>query len=86
MLQFLISWGLVGAAGALWLLGRALGAVHAHGFRDPALRPLAAMLTALLVMSLLEGMLHYPRFIMLEMVGFAVILAARSRVRSALPA
>ncbi|OYW46579.1 MAG: hypothetical protein B7Z08_12075 [Sphingomonadales bacterium 32-68-7] len=77
ILQFLVSWGLVGAAGGLWLLGRAIRAVHRRGVAEPALRPLTAVLYALLFMSLLEGMLHYPRFIMVIMVGFAVILAHR---------
>lgn len=77
VLQFLISWGVVGATGGLWLLGRAIAATHRTGMADPALRPLTAMLYALLFMSLLEGMLHYPRFIMMIAVGFAVLFAAR---------
>lgn len=77
ILQFLISWGIVGAAGGLWLLGRAIGATHRTGTGDPALRPLTAMLHALLFMSLLEGMLHYPRFVMVAMLGFAVVLGRK---------
>lgn len=79
VLQFLISWGLVGAAGGLWLLGRAIVATHRTGMADERLRPLAAMTYALLFMSLLEGMLHYPRFIMVIMIGFGVLFAARER-------
>ncbi|HEU0042950.1 O-antigen ligase family protein [Sphingomonas sp.] len=79
VLQFLISWGLVGAAGGLWLLGRAIGATHRTGMKDDALRPLTGTLYALLIMSLLEGMLYYPRFIMLVMIGFGVLFAARER-------
>lgn len=78
ILQFLISWGLVGAAGALWLIGRGVAAAHRQGMSDERLRPLTAVLYALLLMSLQEGMLHYPRFIMLIMTLFAVILAHRS--------
>lgn len=78
VLQFLISWGLVGAAGGLWLLGRAIVATHRTAMDDAALRPLAAMLHALLFMSLLEGMLYYPRFIMPVMIALAVLLAARA--------
>lgn len=79
VLQFLISWGIVGASGALWLLGRAIVATHRTGMDDDALRPLTATLYSLLFMSLLEGMLYYPRFIMLIMIGFAVLFAARER-------
>jgi O-antigen ligase len=79
ILQFLISWGMVGAAGGLWLIGRAIAAVHRHGTAQAELRPLTGTLYSLLFMSLLEGMLHYPRFIMLIMVGFAVIMADRQR-------
>lgn len=77
VLQFLISWGVVGAAGGLWLLGRAIAATHRTGMADAALRPLTAMLYALLFMSLLEGMLYYPRFIMMIAAGFATLFAAR---------
>ncbi|WP_085811377.1 O-antigen ligase [Sphingomonas sp. TZW2008] len=79
VLQFLISWGVVGAAGGLWLLGRAIVAIHPTGMGDERLRPLAGMTYSLLFMSLLEGMLHYPRFIMAIMIGFAVLLAARQQ-------
>ena len=81
VLQFLISWGIVGAAGGLWLLGRAIVATHRTGMDGPALRPLAGMLYSLLFMSLLEGMLYYPRFIMMIAVGFALLFAARERQR-----
>lgn len=79
VLQFLISWGVVGAAGGLWLLGRAIVATHRTGMDDARLLPLTGMLYSLLFMSLLEGMLHYPRFIMMIAVGFAVLFAARER-------
>ena len=80
VLQFLISWGVVGAAGGLWLLGRAIVATHRTGMDDPRLLPLTGMLYSLLFMSLLEGMLHYPRFIMMIAVGFAMLFAARERL------
>jgi exopolysaccharide production protein ExoQ len=79
VVQFLISWGMVGTTGALWLLGRTIIAIHRTGMADAALRPLTATLYALLFMSLLEGMLYYPRFVMLIMLSFAVLLAARDR-------
>ncbi|MBB6505294.1 O-antigen ligase [Sphingomonas endophytica] len=79
VLQCLISWGVVGAAGALWLLGRAIVATHRTGIDDVRLLPVTGMLYSLLFMSLLEGMLHYPRFIMMIAVGFALLFAARER-------
>jgi O-antigen ligase len=82
VLQFLISWGIVGAAGGLWLLGRAIVATHRTGMADDGLRPIVAMTYSLLAMSLLEGMLYYPRFIMLIVIGFAVLLAARDQPAS----
>lgn len=60
MLQFLISWGIVGAAGGLWLLARAILTTHRTGMADEALRLLAATLYSLLFMNLREGMLYYP--------------------------
>lgn len=77
VLQFLISWGIIGAGGALWLLGRGIFAAHRQTLLYPELQPLLAILYTLLIMSLLEGMLHYPRFIMLIMAMFAVILTYR---------
>ncbi|MEG8041278.1 O-antigen ligase family protein [Sphingomonas sp. LR60] len=79
VLQFLISWGVVGAAGGLWLLGRAIVVTHRSAIDDPRLLPLTGMLYSLLFMSLLEGMLHYPRFIMMIAVGFAVLFVERER-------
>jgi len=77
VLQFLVSWGLVGASGAFWLLGRALIAVHRTARARPDVWPLVGGLYTLLIMACLEGMLHYPRFIMLIMVLFAAIFAIR---------
>jgi exopolysaccharide production protein ExoQ len=79
ILLFLISWGVVGAVGGLWLLIRAIVATHRTGMDDARLRPFTGMLYSLLFMSLLEGMLYYPRFIMLVMIIFAVLFAARER-------
>ena len=77
VLQFLISWGIFGAAGALWLIGRAILATHHVGMADARFLPLTGTLYSLMFMSLLEGMLFYPRFIMLIAIGFAVLFAAR---------
>lgn len=77
IVQFLISWGIIGAGSSLWLLIRAIVATHRTGMEDDALRPLSATLYSLLFMSLLEGMLYYPRFIILIMISFAILFAAR---------
>ncbi len=82
VLQFLISWGVIGCGGAVYLLGRAIGRVHGPGIRDPQLRPLVAMLYALLFQSLLEGMLHYPRFVLAIFFLFALLIAEADRVES----
>jgi exopolysaccharide production protein ExoQ len=74
-LLFLVSWGIVGAAGALWLLGRAIISVHRSAMQDDSLRPVAGTLYALLSMSIFAGMLHYPRFVMLIMLCFGVLFA-----------
>lgn len=78
LLQFLISWGLVGTLSALWLISRATIAAHKIASCRTELQPLLAMLYTLLIMSLLEGMLHYPRFIMLIMLCYAVILSRKT--------
>jgi exopolysaccharide production protein ExoQ len=79
VLQFLISWGLVGGAGGLWLLGRSVAAAHRRVSVNPDIWPLLAGLYALLVMASLEGMLHYPRFIMLIVALFALIFRLTER-------
>lgn len=75
ILQFLISWGFAGAVPAIWLLGRAIVSAHRIAAQNQALQPMLAILYTLLLMSLLEGMLHYPRFIMLIIIAFAAIFA-----------
>lgn len=77
VVQFLISWGIIGAGSSLWLLIRAIVATHRTGMEDDDLRPISATLYSLLFMSLLEGMLYYPRFIILIMISLAVLLASR---------
>lgn len=79
VLQFLISWGIVGAVGAIWLVVRTTVAAHCRVIANPQMWPLLAGLYSLLVMALLEGMLHYPRFIMLIMVLYALIFRFTER-------
>lgn len=73
ILQFLLSWGVVGAAAALWIIGRALVLVHRRGRAIPAIFAILGFTYALLFQSLLEGMLHYPRFIVSIIVMGALI-------------
>jgi exopolysaccharide production protein ExoQ len=73
VLQFLISWGLLGASGAFWLLGRAVVGAQRRTLAQPDLWPYMSGLYALLAMACLEGMLHYPRFIMLIVVLLAIV-------------
>ncbi|MHA6334264.1 O-antigen ligase family protein [Qipengyuania sp. CAU 1752] len=85
LLQFLISWGAIGAAGGLWLLVRATIAAHRTGRADPQRLALLAMLNALLFQSLFEGMLHYPRFITAIIVLFALLLPSATESGSQRP-
>jgi len=75
LLQFLLSWGLVGTLGAGYLMGRALWCAHFGAINDANLRPVLAMVYALLAMSMLSGTLYYPRFIIMIVGGLAVLLA-----------
>ena len=79
VLQFLMSWGIVGAVGGLWLLGRAVIAASGFAAGQRQLYPALAVLYCLLAMSLIEGMLHYPRFIEPIVALIAMLLAARQR-------
>ena len=79
ILQFLISWGLVGAVAAFWLIAKTTIAAHRRVMANPQIWPLLAGLYSLLVMALLEGMLHYPRFIMLIMMLYALIFRFTDR-------
>ena len=73
-LQFLISWGVVGACGALWLLAKAIRTAHesAVGIGDGIVY--LAMLYSLLFQSMFEGMLHYPRFIISIVLLFVILI------------
>lgn len=74
-MQFLMSWGVIGATGACWLLGRAVYAAQQATNKNPELWPFMAMLFALLTMSMVDGALYYPRFVMMIMLCLAVMLS-----------
>lgn len=75
VLQFLISWGLVGALAACYFLAKGCLLLLRVGPREPELVGVLAITLSMLLLSLQEGMLHYPRFIMLSMIGFAAFYA-----------
>ncbi len=75
ILQFLFSWGLVGAAACSWLFARALPAAHAVAMMNRSTWPLLGMVYALLAMSMVDGALYYPRFVIMIVGGLALILA-----------
>ena len=75
IVQFLLNWGIVGAIPAFWLIARAIRTAHNSALAFPEMLPLLGMAYALLVQSLLEGMLHYPRFIMAIIVLLALVIA-----------
>ncbi|XAP76737.1 O-antigen ligase family protein [Citromicrobium bathyomarinum] len=75
IVQFLISWGIMGAIPAFWLLGRAIRAAHTSALAHREMLPFLGMAYALLLQSLLEGMLHYPRFIGAIIVLLALVIA-----------
>lgn len=79
VLQFLISWGVIGALAALWMIARAIRAVHRRGMAIPASFAILGFLYALLFQSLLEGMLHYPRFIVSIIVMGAIVYHFRGK-------
>ena len=76
LVQFLLNWGVVPTAAALFLLGSARWRIHGIVRRRPALLALAMMLDFLLAASMLDGMLHFTRFVMLIAVLVAVCLAS----------
>jgi O-antigen ligase len=82
ILQFLLSWGLVGTIPALYLLVRAIWHAHQAVLVRPDLMPVLAMLDALLAMAMLDGMLFFPRFIVLIFACIAILLAASRATRT----
>lgn len=79
ILQFLFSWGICGTIGACWLFFKATKTAQLKTTENPSLWPFMAMLYSLLAMSMVDGALYYPRFIMLIMLCFAVILSDRAK-------
>jgi exopolysaccharide production protein ExoQ len=78
VLEFLLSWGLVGALPAFGLIAMATIRAHRIAWRLPQAVPFLAMLDCLLVMSLLDGMAHFAQHMMLIMISYAAIFAAEA--------
>ncbi|WP_435418198.1 O-antigen ligase family protein [Parerythrobacter aurantius] len=80
ILQFLLSWGAIATAAALFLIGRATIAAHAVARQHILAVPFLAMVYCLLVNSLFDGTFYFARHLMLIMLGYGVIFAiARTR-------
>lgn len=79
ILQFLITWGLIGALPAFMLLGISLWHAYRIAFRNRVILPLLAMLNCLLVMSLFDGTLHFAQHFMLAMLCYGVIFASTKK-------
>lgn len=77
VLQALISWGVIGGGAALWLLGRALVAAAriVRAGCDEGLLPMLTMALCVVGMSMLDGALYYPRFIIAAIIPLALLLA-----------
>jgi exopolysaccharide production protein ExoQ len=84
VLEFLLSWGLVGALPAFGLVAMATIRAHRIALRVPQAVPFVAMLDCMLVMSLLDGMAHFAQHMMLIMISYAAIFAAE--VKASRPA
>jgi hypothetical protein len=84
VVQFLLNWGLIPTIAALTLLLGATWRAHRIARAQHDLLPFILMLDCLLVMSLLDGMLHFAQFVML-IFGCLAICLSRHAPLSALP-
>jgi exopolysaccharide production protein ExoQ len=76
VLQYLVNWGLLGAIPAFYLLGRLVWRAQRIAAQQRFLLPVLAMLNCLLLMSLLDGVLHFARETMMVVICLAIILRA----------
>jgi exopolysaccharide production protein ExoQ len=79
ILEYLQSWGLVGALPCFWVLGFATIRAHQVALRHQLAIPFIAMLDSLLIMSMFDGMLHFAQHMMLIMISFAIIFAVKNQ-------
>ncbi|WP_028964942.1 O-antigen ligase family protein [Sphingomonas phyllosphaerae] len=82
VVQFLLNWGIIPTLPALALLVGGTWNAHRRARAERALLPFVLMLDCLLVMSLLDGMLHFAQFVMLIVACLAISLAPRGTARA----
>ncbi|AJP70964.1 hypothetical protein TS85_02685 [Sphingomonas hengshuiensis] len=84
VVQFLLNWGIVATVAALALLAGATWFAHRAARRNRDLLPMVMLLDCLLAMSMVDGMLHFVRFVMLIAFALAVCLATPPKPPAAL--
>jgi len=80
VIQFLVDWGIFGALAAVWLIARAVVGAARVAIPDRQSWPILAMVYSLLAMSMVDGALYYPRFIIMIVIGLALLIGARSKL------
>lgn len=79
VVQMLSSWGLIACSAAGYLLSRLLCLVHRMARREAMAIPIVLMMDCLLIMSLVDGVFYFSRFIMWFAGGAGVIVAMAVR-------
>lgn len=75
VVQFLLNWGVFATLAALVLLSAATWRAHIAARANAALLPMVMLLDCLLAMSMVDGMLHFARFVLLIALAIATCLA-----------
>lgn len=75
ILEFLLNWGLIGAAAAVYLLARLIAALHRRAARDRALVPFVLLADCLLVIAVFDGTFHFAQHLMLGAAAAGIVLA-----------
>lgn len=75
-LQFAVSWGILGLGAGCWLIGRAVIHAAENARHDQRRWPVLALVYSLLAMSMVDGALYYPRFIIMIVAGLALLIGA----------
>ncbi|WP_375290700.1 O-antigen ligase family protein [Qipengyuania sp.] len=81
IVQMLSSWGLIACSAAGYLMARFLLLLHRVAKANPIAIPLMLLVDCLLVMSLVDGVLYFSRFIMWFAGGVALVLALADKNR-----
>ncbi len=83
ILQFLLSWGLIGAIPAFWILGQLIWSAHKIALKKTIAIPIVTMMYSLIIMSMFDGILHFSRHFMMVVICFAIIFASGKKHRPA---